>query len=1405
MATDYQKVTSTADLVAGAKYVIGTDAGSFISTESYGNNRKITTTTVTDGVVTATEAMMVFTLGGQADAWTFATDNYLGTAGYLNATSTTGSNYLKIVADLDNYAYFTVAIADGVTTITCNGKESRHILYQNGTTCFACYNNQTGSQYHKPNLYKEVAGGGEEETHTYTVAGEPATLFGSNWDETDTNNDMVKQQDGTYKWEKTDVTLSIGTIAFKVVKDHAWGEGGVNAYPASNYELNIAEAGEYTVTIIFNPAAEENKISAEAVKTGDAEVDDTAVLGIGAWGNEQDWSQADMVLSGDKSYATITKTLTAGDYRFKTVINGGWRSNAYVYHRDFRAAAGISGNEYLNMKLQADVDGDYIFNWFFANDSLEIIFPEVDPDPQPSEAQVIYNWSSVEAENVGVTINGGNGVTFENVKIHENSDNVPGIKFGSSYVYADGKWIAIKPAEGGFLAGDKVNIAVCYNNKDEKQAQIKAYAADGATELFLTANGINGRTSAADLVVETFTLAADQDSILLGRYGNTGTFITTLKVTREGGDTPEPPVEPDVYTVAGSSQLLGSNWATADEANDMTYNSETGIYTLVKENVELAAGNYDYKVVKDHDWGDGEYPTSGNNTLNIPEDGVYTVTFSFNPAAEENKLTAIAEKTGEAEIEHVYTVVGVEALIGYNWEAGLNAPENEMTSTADDLYTLVKENITLAANSYEYQVADNHDWRNVPNSVLEISQSGIYNVTFTFVPSTGATNAEAALQEAIDVDPTAELGIGAWGNEQDWSQADMVLSGDKSYATITKTLTVGDYRFKTVINGGWRSNGYTYHRGFPAAEGITDNNDNNMKLQADVDGDYIFKWTFETNALEITFPAAVAPTAAPAEPTPERYQVKAVYAAKYEADCNFGEWSSGTQYAQEEYGKKYVTNNMGYFGLEFTGKNCSEMEYLHLDVWAASDIAFRVVPIHHGTEVGVTVNIEGQKWNAIDIALSEFAGVTDWSDVYQIKIDNAANLTFWLNNVYFYTTQTKTVDLVDGYYLIGTMNDWEIHNITAAHLFAVNPDNDAEYKLTYTLADGDNFKVVAVANNELGAWYPAEGDNYVVDFAHAGERDIYFRPDYQGGEDWHVGCIYVAPDADASPWETWFAIGDTWNTETQSYLDWDAENGKATVHINVSKYGQWRAQVKYHGPIAEEGKCYHVALKLKANHALNGVTIKWQDTPNEHPIVIEDQSVNLAANTEYVFDATGKAQAVNVEGGNGIMVLDFGWALEGDIIEIYDVVIEEVECPVLEPTYYLVGSMNAWNPNGDEQYLFTVNPDNEGELMLNCTLTENDIFKVVETTSNSWFPAEGGEASNYVVDAAHAGDVTIYFRPDYQGGEGWHYGCIYVDVHTGTAISNTAVDAKAEKILRNGMILIVKGDKTYNVMGQRVK
>ncbi len=169
-------------------------------------------------------------------------------------------------------------------------------------------------------------------------------------------------------------------------------------------------------------------------------------------------------------------------------------------------------------------------------------------------------------------------------------------------------------------------------------------------------------------------------------------------------------------------------------------------------------------------------------------------------------------------------------------------------------------------------------------------------------------------------------------------------------------------------------------------------------------------FTFVALLLGMSAIAMADPTAAPAAPTYPADQVKAIYSATYNADCNFGEWGSGTTLTQTEYGKKYVTSKLGYFGLEFTGLNCSKMESLHADVWSDADMSMRFVPIHGGAEVGVTKQIKGGEWNAIDIALSEFVGVTNWTNVYQIKIDNVGNQTFWLNNIYFYTTQAPDAD-----------------------------------------------------------------------------------------------------------------------------------------------------------------------------------------------------------------------------------------------------------------------------------------------------------------------------------------------------------------------------------------------------------
>ena len=83
------------------------------------------------------------------------------------------------------------------------------------------------------------------EAATYTVAG-TQNLFGTNWDETNTANDMTLQADGTYVWSK-EVTSAM-EIEFKIVKNRDWNM----AWPSSNRSYSIPAAG--TMFIYFNPA-----------------------------------------------------------------------------------------------------------------------------------------------------------------------------------------------------------------------------------------------------------------------------------------------------------------------------------------------------------------------------------------------------------------------------------------------------------------------------------------------------------------------------------------------------------------------------------------------------------------------------------------------------------------------------------------------------------------------------------------------------------------------------------------------------------------------------------------------------------------------------------------------------------------------------------------------------------------------------------------------------------------------------------------------------------------------------------------------------------------------------------------------------------------------------------------------
>ena len=88
-----------------------------------------------------------------------------------------------------------------------------------------------------------------------------------------------------------------------------------------------------------------------------------------------------------------------------------------------------------------------------------------------------------------------------------------------------------------------------------------------------------------------------------------------------------------------ASRLCGADWDPACEGTAMT-EGEDGLFTLV---VELPAGDYEYKVALNGDWG-VNYGSDGaqdgpNYTLSLSADS--TVTFTYNP--EDHLVEAVIE------------------------------------------------------------------------------------------------------------------------------------------------------------------------------------------------------------------------------------------------------------------------------------------------------------------------------------------------------------------------------------------------------------------------------------------------------------------------------------------------------------------------------------------------------------------------------------------------------------------------------------------------------------------------------------------------------------------------------------------------------------------------------------------
>ena len=214
--------------------------------------------------------------------------------------------------------------------------------------------------------------------------------------------------------------------------------------------------------------------------------------------------------------------------------------------------------------------------------------------------------------------------------------------------------------------------------------------------------------------------------------------------------------------------------------------------------------------------------------------------------------------------------------------------------------------------------------------------------------------------------------------------------------------------------------------------------------------------------------AFAQPTAsAPTPPELAKSKVISIYSDAYASTgFDFGVWGSGSTYALEKIGgtdnvAKFTTTDLGYFGWQFSKVNTAAMDKLHVDIYSDAAFSVRVVPITGGTEVGQTIEVSAGKWTSVDLDTKVFAdGGANLANVYQIKFDNVKSQTFYIDNVYFWSTSTD----VDTEAPAWVSDPTAVANSTSATI-SVNANDNVSTTLTYEVSQTADFATVEATVN----------------------------------------------------------------------------------------------------------------------------------------------------------------------------------------------------------------------------------------------------------------------------------------------------------------------------------------------------
>ena len=245
------------------------------------------------------------------------------------------------------------------------------------------------------------------------------------------------------------------------------------------------------------------------------------------------------------------------------------------------------------------------------------------------------------------------------------------------------------------------------------------------------------------------------------------------------------------------------------------------------------------------------------------------------------------------------------------------------------------------------------------------------------------------------------------------------------------------------------------------------------------------------------------------------------------------------------------------------------------------------------------------------------------------------------------------------------------------------------------------------------------------------------------------------------------------NNVYQSGATPNTDNFEAeTIDIRSLALGAHTLTVKFVDVDGLKPTAEYTANFTKVAYDISNATVTGVEEPYDwtgsviHPVlVVKAEGITLESGVDY---------SVSYENGC-INVGEYTITITGDGVKFIGT--REVAFKIKNPAgYYVVGSMNGWEP--DVNYLLTLNKNTNNEYFIdNVDLTTNNQFKVVYSNNGTdktiWYPDNN---PNYGQNGEITSDGTysIYFRPNYDGGNDWFYNVIYVTAMTEQSVVSLA-------------------------------